>query len=98
MVANPDGMSMGAQATKPIGGSIIAHASHTRLQLRKGEQSLVVAIDLPKQLSPNVPCSPNSSSSGRGENRVCKVYDSPSIPESDATFALGPQGIEDATD
>ena len=51
-------MSFAKDATKPIGGNIIAHASHTRLQLRKG----------------------------RGENRVCKVYDSPSIPESDATF------------
>ena len=58
VVANPDGMSFAKDATKPIGGNIIAHASHTRLQLRKG----------------------------RGENRVCKVYDSPSIPESDATF------------
>mmetsp|Transcript_91747 Transcript_91747/g.262313 ORF Transcript_91747/g.262313 Transcript_91747/m.262313 type:complete len:132 (+) Transcript_91747:856-1251(+) len=70
VVANPDGMSFAKDATKPIGGNIIAHASHTRLQLRKG----------------------------RGENRVCKVYDSPSIPESDATFALGAAGIEDAKD
>jgi len=52
VVANPDGMAM-KEATKPIGGNIIAHASHTRLQLRKG----------------------------RGENRVCKVIDSPSIAE-----------------
>jgi DNA repair protein RAD51 len=33
---------------------------------------------------------------GRGETRVCKVYDSPSLPESEATFAISPEGIEDA--
>jgi DNA repair protein RAD51 len=30
VVANPDGMSFAKDATKPIGGNIIAHASHTR--------------------------------------------------------------------
>lgn len=40
---------------KPIGGNIIAHASQTRLYLRKG----------------------------RGESRICKIYDSPSLPESE---------------
>jgi DNA repair protein RAD51 len=31
VVANPDGMSFSKDNTKPIGGNIIAHASHTRL-------------------------------------------------------------------
>lgn len=36
VVANPDGMSFAKDATKPIGGNIIAHASTTRLKFKKG--------------------------------------------------------------
>lgn len=53
---------------KPIGGNIIAHASTTRLYLKKG----------------------------KGENRVCKIYDSPCLPEGEATFAITTNGIQDA--
>lgn len=53
VVANPDGMSFAKDSTKPIGGNIIAHASTTRLRLRKG----------------------------RGENRICTIFDSPTLPE-----------------
>lgn len=70
VVANPDGMSFAKDSTKPIGGNIIAHASTTRLRLRKG----------------------------RGENRICTVFDSPTLPEADAQFALGAAGVCDATD
>ncbi|KAI5170642.1 DNA repair protein RAD51 [Nematocida sp. LUAm3] len=35
---------------------------------------------------------------GRGETRVCKVYDSPNLPESEAVFALTNAGIADASD
>ena len=35
---------------------------------------------------------------GRGENRVAKIIDSPSLPEADATFAITAQGVADATD
>ncbi len=70
VVANPDGMSFAKDQTKPIGGNIIAHASHTRLRLRKG----------------------------RGENRICQIYDSPTLPEADCQFSIGPQGIENAKD
>ena len=59
-----------ADAKKPIGGHIIAHASTTRLSLRKG----------------------------RNESRVCKIYDSPSIPESECLYQLSEGGICDATD
>lgn len=52
---------------KPIGGNIMAHASTTRLYLRKG----------------------------RAESRICKIYDSPCLPESEATYAIGKGGIED---
>ncbi|CAM9169683.1 unnamed protein product [Ectocarpus fasciculatus] len=70
VVANPDGMSFAKDNTKPIGGNIIAHASTTRLKLRKG----------------------------RGENRICMVYDSPTLPETECAFSLGAAGIEDAKD
>jgi DNA repair protein RAD51 len=54
---------------KPIGGNIIAHASTTRLSLKKG----------------------------RGETRICKIYDSPCLPESDCLFAINEDGIGDPT-
>eukprot|EP01113_Clastostelium_recurvatum_P035363 TRINITY_DN4920_c0_g1_i2.p1 TRINITY_DN4920_c0_g1~~TRINITY_DN4920_c0_g1_i2.p1 ORF type:complete len:347 (+),score=123.17 TRINITY_DN4920_c0_g1_i2:44-1084(+) len=69
VVAQVDGASMfTADPKKPIGGNIIAHASTTRLSLRKG----------------------------RGETRICKIYDSPCLPESEATFAINADGIGDA--
>ncbi len=34
----------------------------------------------------------------RGENRKCKVYDSPCMPEDEAMFAIGAEGIKDSTD
>ncbi|XP_023241216.1 LOW QUALITY PROTEIN: DNA repair protein RAD51 homolog 1-like [Centruroides sculpturatus] len=53
VVAQVDGAAMfSADPKKPIGGNIIAHASTTRLYLRKG----------------------------RGEIRICKIYDSPVCP------------------
>lgn len=48
----------------------MAHASTTRLSLRKG----------------------------RGETRICKIYDSPDLPENEATFAITAGGIADAKD
>jgi len=53
---------------KPIGGNIMAHASTTRLSLRKG----------------------------RANQRICKVYDSPCLPEADAMFTINEDGIGDA--
>ncbi|CEO94238.1 unnamed protein product (mitochondrion) [Plasmodiophora brassicae] len=32
---------------------------------------------------------------GRGNTRVCKIYDSPCLPESEATFSIAEQGIGD---
>ncbi|QQK46704.1 DNA recombination/repair protein RecA, monomer-monomer interface [Penicillium digitatum] len=55
---------------KPIGGNIIAHASTTRLSLKKG----------------------------RGETRICKIYDSPCLPESDCLFAINDNGIGDPSE
>lgn len=71
VVANPEGGPFaGANALKPIGGNIMAHASTTRLALRKG----------------------------RGENRVMKIVCSPMLPESEAQFSIGEDGINDAQD
>ena len=35
---------------------------------------------------------------GRGEKRVCKVYDSPCLAEAEATFTISGLGIVDSTD
>ena len=71
VVATVDGSAMfAADPKKPIGGNIIAHASTTRLSLRKG----------------------------RGEQRVCKVYDSPLLPEAEAVFGIYADGIADSRD
>lgn len=35
---------------------------------------------------------------GRAENRVAKIICSPSLPERDATFGIGPEGVMDAKD
>lgn len=48
----------------------MAHASTTRLYLRKG----------------------------KGESRLCKIYDSPSLPESECLYALTKGGIDDFRD
>ncbi|KAJ1680240.1 recombinase rad51 [Spiromyces aspiralis] len=72
VVAQVDGAAamFNPDPKKPIGGNIIAHASTTRLYLRKG----------------------------RGETRICKIYDSPCLPEAEAVFAINPDGIGDPKD
>ncbi|BES88275.1 unnamed protein product [Nesidiocoris tenuis] len=35
---------------------------------------------------------------GRGENRICKIYASPCLPESEAAFSVKPDGINDVCD
>ena len=68
MTADPGAtMSFQADPKKPIGGHILAHASTTRISLRKG----------------------------RGELRIAKIYDSPDLPENEATFAVTAGGIAD---
>lgn len=47
----------------------MAHASTTRLYLRKG----------------------------RGEQRICRVFDSPNLPEHEAAFEIAENGIVKAT-
>ncbi|KAF3121049.1 recombinase rad51 [Orbilia oligospora] len=67
VVAQVDGAVFNPDPKKPIGGNIIAHASTTRLSLKKG----------------------------RGETRICKIYDSPCLPESECLFAINEDGIGD---
>ena len=33
---------------------------------------------------------------GRGETRICKIFDSPCLPEAEAVFAINADGIGDA--
>ncbi|RCI04235.1 hypothetical protein CU098_007848 [Rhizopus stolonifer] len=35
---------------------------------------------------------------GKGENRICKIYDSPSLPETEAAFSILEEGISDSVD
>jgi len=72
VVAKVDGGAsmFNADPKQPIGGNIMAHASTTRLSLRKG----------------------------RGSTRICKIYDSPCLPEADAMFSINEDGISDPTD
>jgi len=52
---------------KPVGGHVLAHASTTRVMLKKS----------------------------KGEQRIAKIFDSPLMPEMDATFAISTGGITD---
>ena len=71
VVAQVDGASMfNADPKKPIGGNIMAHASTTRLSLRKGREN----------------------------TRICKIYDSPCLPEAEAVFTINHDGIGDPTE
>lgn len=71
VMADPGGaMSYAVDPKKPVGGHILAHASTTRLFLRKG----------------------------KGEQRVVKIYDSPSIAEGECVFQLSEGGIIDPVD
>lgn len=71
VMADPGGgTTFMADPKKPIGGHVLAHASTTRLYLKKG----------------------------RGEQRICKVFDSPCLPEAEATFQLGLGGVMECTE
>eukprot|EP01088_Endostelium_zonatum_P016890 TRINITY_DN4750_c0_g1_i1.p1 TRINITY_DN4750_c0_g1~~TRINITY_DN4750_c0_g1_i1.p1 ORF type:complete len:354 (-),score=84.22 TRINITY_DN4750_c0_g1_i1:57-1118(-) len=70
VVAKVEGMPGQGETKIPIGGHIMAHASTTRLMLKKH----------------------------KGENRICKVYDSPCLAESEALFSINKDGIGDPKD
>jgi len=68
---------------KPIGGHILSHASTTRMALRKGSTSILVFSTL------------TDCSTGRAEERVAKLIDSPDRPESEASYKLDEGGWAD---
>jgi meiotic recombination protein DMC1 len=71
VMSNPDGgMSFVSDPKKPVGGHVLAHASTTRLELKKG----------------------------RGDQRICKVIDSPTQAEAEATFQITSSGLADPSE
>lgn len=71
VASNLDGGAMFAgPQIKPIGGNIMAHATTTRLWIKKG----------------------------RGESRMAKIVASPSLPEREASFGIGMEGVTDVKD
>ncbi|EZG43825.1 DNA repair Rad51-like protein [Gregarina niphandrodes] len=67
VMAKVDGMIPGNDK-QPTGGHVLAHASQTRLYMKKG----------------------------KGQNRVCKIVDSPNLPEAEAQFSIKEGGIDKA--
>ena len=58
------GCSMFGPVVKPVGGHVLAHASTTRVMLKKG----------------------------KGDQRIAKIFDSPLMPEEEATFVISNGG------
>lgn len=70
-----------ADAKKPIGGHILAHASTVGTLKTYSKSQLRLYLR-----------------KGRGETRICKIYDSPNLPEAEATYQISNEGIIDAKD
>jgi meiotic recombination protein DMC1 len=66
-MADPGALAMFGPVIKPVGGHVLAHASTTRVMLKKG----------------------------KGEQRIAKIFDSPLMPEDEATFSITNGGIAD---
>ena len=97
VVANPDGMSFAKDSTKPIGGDIVAHAATTRLRLRKGrgENRICTIVRFVRHfidfacwyLCMDLCVHPRNCSPF-----FLFQFDSPTLPEADCQFAVGPSG------
>ena len=68
-MADPGAMAMFGPVIKPVGGHVLAHASSTRVMLKKG----------------------------KGDQRIAKIFDSPLMPEEEATFCITNGGIDEPT-
>ncbi|XP_078590111.1 DNA repair protein RAD51 homolog 1 isoform X1 [Branchiostoma floridae x Branchiostoma japonicum] len=91
VVAQVDGAAMfAADPKKPIGGNIMAHASTTRYG--------TLALELICNIMAHASTTRLYLRKGRGDTRICKIYDSPCLPEADAMFSIGNEGITDAKD
>jgi DNA repair protein RAD51 len=88
MMATVDGGSamFNADPKKPTGGNILAHACCTRYV---SDDDIIIY----KNTHDN---NRLQLRKGRGENRICKIYDSPSLPESEVVFSILEEGINDA--
>lgn len=94
VVAQVDGASMFvADPKKPIGGNIIAHASTTRWDWKIEYYFGVIFL---RAQSDILMFNRLYLRKGRGETRICKIYDSPCLPEAEAMFAILPDGIGDS--
>ena len=95
VVATVDGAAMFGPQFKPIGGNIMAHASTTRLMLRKGRGENRVC-----KVSPSVSEHSFLYVAYEGPPLRCiavaQVMDSPMLPESEAEFAILESGIGDS--
>ena len=87
VMSSPDASAamFGGNDKKPIGGNILAHASTTRCVS-------VVSIHL-FVIMPST--SRLQLKKGKGNTRICRIYDSPCLPESEAQFAIHNNGIGD---
>jgi DNA repair protein RAD51 len=84
-MSSPDAaLGYGANEKKPIGGNILAHASTTRFVSLIDCEWIMTRQEIRLQLK-----------KGRSNTRICKIYDSPCLPESEAQFAILNGGIGD---
>jgi hypothetical protein len=74
---------------------VLAHASTTRLYLKKGAQRRAAACRwLGLALNPSsADASPSVRCAGKGENRICKVVCSPHMPEAEGVYSITDGGI-----
>jgi RecA/RadA recombinase len=101
-MADPGALSMFGPVIKPVGGHVLAHASTTRIMLKKGkgEQRIAKIFD---RYAKTIPC--HAFSFGK---RTRSQYDhtnvthtlingstSPLMPEEEATFQITNGGIDD---
>ncbi len=71
---------------KPIGGNILAHASTTRYVVLFLQRQVLVMLSVFHSLQ---------LKKGRANTRICRIYDSPCLPESETTFAILQSGVGD---
>ena len=90
VVAQVDGAAMfAADPKKPIGGKM------SKLLLRKFISIIILYLG---NIMAHASTTRLYFRKGRGEQRICKIYDSPLLPESEAIFAINADGIGDAKD
>jgi DNA repair protein RAD51 len=87
VMSSPDASAamFGGNDKKPIGGNILAHASTTRcVSIAAMHFAVIIPSTSRLQLK-----------KGKGNTRICRIYDSPCLPESEAQFAIHNNGIGD---